>query len=311
MTISYLKIKKSDGDLNLEKSKSNINTAIQEDNFQLETTHDIYFQDAQNLKKIKEKSVHLVATSPPYWKIKDYGNKDQIGYHDSLGEYFTKLNIIWKECLRVLHPGCKLCINIGDQFLRAIKNKRVYQIIPLHSYLINMILNELGKELVYLGSIHWNKVSTSNTSGGGHIMGSIYYPRNGYFFTNREYIAVFRKLGKDPRPDPQFKEASYISLEEWRMFFKDTWNFPGTTQTEHDAMFPDELPRRLIRMYSFVGDTVLDPFLGSGTTSKIATELGRNSMGFEIGFNRDNWKQIIKQKISSGVKKYPAKFNYY
>ncbi|KKK45615.1 hypothetical protein LCGC14_3165200, partial [marine sediment metagenome] len=204
----------------------------------------------------------------------------------------------------------KLCINIGDQFLRAIKNKRVYQIVPLHSLLINDILRDFRDEVVYLGSINWNKVSTSNTSGGGHIMGSIFYPRNGYFFINREYIAIFRKLGKDPRPDPELKAKSYIPIEKWRELFKDNWNFPGIPQEEHDAMFPEELPRRLIKMYSFIGDTILDPFLGSGTTSKTAVEMGRNSIGFEIGFNRDNWKNIIRKKIESGINRYPAKFNY-
>jgi len=292
----------------MEKSKKEI---ILEDEPTLETSHSIYFQDAINIKKFKDKSVHLVVTSPPYWKIKDYGHDDQIGYNDSLSEYFEKLNSIWRECIRVLNPGCKLCVNIGDQFLRAIKNKRVYQIVPLHSLLINEILRDFRDEMVYLGSINWNKVSTSNTSGGGHVMGSIYFPRNGYFFINREYIAVFRKLGKDPRPDPSLKEASRISLEEWREFFKDTWNFPGINQDTHDAMFPVELPRRLIRMYSFVGDTVLDPFLGSGTTSKVASELGRNSIGFEIGFNRENWKQLIKEKIESGITNYPAHFKYF
>ena len=295
----------------MEKSKMNVDKTIQEDSFYLETTHKIHFQDAINLKKLKDKSVHLVVTSPPYWKIKDYGNEEQIGYNDSLTEYFDKLNAIWKECIRVLHPGCKLCINIGDQFLRAIKNQRVYQIVPLHSHLINDILRDFFDDVVYLGSINWSKVSTSNTSGGGHIMGSIFYPRNGYFFINREYIAIFRKLGKDPRPNQELKEQSYIPIEDWRELFKDTWNFPGIVQNDHDAMFPEELPRRLIRMYSFAGDTVLDPFLGSGTTSKVAVEMGRNSIGYEIGFNRDSWKQIVKQKISSGVKNYPAKFNYY
>lgn len=295
----------------MEKSKSKVIKDSQQEDLYIETTHKIYFKDAIKIRELKEKSVHLVVTSPPYWKIKDYGNSNQIGYNDSLNEYFTKLNRVWKECVRVLHTGCKLCINIGEQFLRAIKNKRVYQIIPLHSLLINEILREFRDQIVYLGSINWNKVSTSNTSGGGHIMGSIYYPRNGYFFINREYIPIFRKLGKDPRPDPILKEKSYISLNEWRTFFKDTWNFPGIIQEEHDAMFPEELPRRLIRMYSFLGDTVLDPFLGSGTTCKIASELGRNSIGYEIGFNRENWKQIIKKKIESGTKKYPAKFNYF
>lgn len=294
----------------MEKSKDRTRITIEEPI--IETMHKVYFQDAINIKKLPERSAHLVVTSPPYWKIKDYNHKNQIGFNDSLHDYLEKLNRIWKECVRVLHPGCKICINIGDQFLRAKEApKKVYQIIPLHSYLVNEILRELKDEIVYLGTINWSKISTSNTSGGGHIMGSIFYPRNGYFFINREYIAIFRKLGKDPRPVSELKQASYISIEEWREFFKDTWNFPGINQDIHDAMFPDDLPYRLIRMYSFVGDTVIDPFLGSGTTTKVAASLGRNSIGYEIGFNRENWKQIIKKKIESGEKKYNAVFNYH
>jgi site-specific DNA-methyltransferase (adenine-specific) len=283
----------------------------EEPELDLETEHHIYFEHAKNISKLEDKSVHLVVTSPPYWNIKDYGNENQIGFNDSLQEYLESLNQIWGECIRVLHNGCKLCINIGDQFLRAIKKKRVYQIVPLHAYIINNILRDYKEQVVYLGSINWNKVSTSNTSGGGKVMGSIYYPRNGYFFINREYIIVFRKLKKDPRPEKRFKEVSRISLKEWRTFFKDTWNFSGINQDIHDAMFPEELPRRLIRMYSFVGDTVLDPFLGSGTTTKVASKLGRSSVGFEIGFNRHNWKETIKKKIESGKKNYPAKFIYH
>ena len=283
-----------------------------EEKIEYKTEHHIYFKDAINIRNLPEKSIHLVVTSPPYWRIKDYGNNDQIGYNDSLTEYLSKLNKIWKECIRALHPGCKLCINIGDQFLKALKKpKRVYQIVPLHALLINEILKDFGDQMVYLGSINWNKISTSNTSGGGHVMGSIYFPRNGYFFLNREYIVIFKKLGKDPRPDPSMKEPSRISLEEWREFFKDSWNFPGINQDIHDAMFPEELPYRLIRMYSFMGDTILDPFLGSGTTTKVATQEMRNSIAFEIGFNRDNWKDIIKEKIESGNGKYPAEYIYH
>lgn len=270
------------------------------EDFYIKTRHEIYFTDAVNIRKLPPKSVQLVLTSPPYWKIKDYGNEKQIGYNDDLNSYFKKLGRIWEACFRALSPGCKMVINIGDQFLSAKKGKAVYQIIPLHSMLINDILNRFQNDIFYLGSINWSKVTTSNTSGGGKIMGSIYYPRNGYFFINREYIAVFRKAGKDPRPDKKNKQMSWISLKKWRTWFKDTWLFPGERMTHHIAMFPEELPRRIIQMYSFVGDTVLDPFTGSGTTNKVAAELGRNSIGFEIGFQTEDnpdWKQIIKTKV--------------
>ncbi|MHA1979405.1 MAG: DNA-methyltransferase [Candidatus Hodarchaeales archaeon] len=272
------------------------------EDFFITTTHEIFFTDAIEIKNLSPNSVQLILTSPPYWQIKDYGNEDQIGYNDDLNSYFEKLGKIWEKCYNALAPGCKMVINIGDQFLSAKKGKSVYQIIPLHSMLINDILRRFQGKMYYLGSINWSKVTTSNTSGGGKIMGSIYYPRNGYFFINREYIAVFKKGGKDPRPVKEYKLQSRISLENWRSWFKDTWQFPGERMKNHIAMFPEELPKRVIQMYSFVGDTVLDPFTGSGTTNKVAAELGRNSIGFEIGFNTNselNWKNIIKTKIEA------------
>jgi len=272
------------------------------EDFYIETKHEIFFMDAINIRKLPPNSVQLILTSPPYWKIKDYGNENQIGYNDDLTSYFEKLGNIWEACYDALASGCKMVINIGDQFLSAKKGKSVYQIIPLHSLLINDILNRFRYEIVYLGSIYWSKVTTSNTSGGGKIMGSIYYPRNGYFFINREYIAVFKKTGKDPRPDKKIKQMSKISLDDWRKWFKDTWFIPGEKMKHHIAMFPDELPRRIIQMYSFVGDTVLDPFTGSGTTNKVSAELARNSIGFEIGFETNdgsNWRKVIKNKIET------------
>jgi len=281
--------------------------AIESEKVFLNTSHKIYFRDAKNISKDLEKeSVHLVVTSPPYWNLKDYGNSKQIGFHDSITEYFDKLTKVWKACIATLKPGCKLIINIGDQFIKSkhhIKGiKKVYQIIPIHSMLVNSITSQFQDEVVYLGSINWSKVSTSNTSGGGKVMGSMYYPRNGYFFINREYVAIFKKDGKDPKVDPSLKELSRLSLENWQTYFKDTWSFSGEKQDVHIAMFPEELPERLLKMYTFVGDTVLDPFLGSGTTTKAAAALGRNSIGYEIGFNSPlgkKWKSIIKEKIEN------------
>lgn len=271
----------------------------------IKSNHQVFFQDAINIRKIPENSVDLVLTSPPYWKIKDYGNENQIGYHDSLHEYMNKLIEILKASVNALKPNSKLCINIGDQFLKAQKTpKRVYQIIPLHSMIINRLIDEMENEIVYLGSINWLKVTTSNTSGGGKIMGSYPFPKSGYFFVNREYIAIFRKLGNKTRNqqvDPTLKEYSRLTLKEWREYFKDSWQFAPATQDSHIAMFPEELPKRLIKMYSFVGDTVLDPFLGSGTTILTSAKLGRNSIGYEIGFStkdNTNWKKLIKKKIT-------------
>lgn len=266
----------------------------------LNTTHQIYFKDSRKMKEIEENKVHLVVTSPPYWNIKDYGNPNQIGYRDDLNEYFKKLGQVWSECIRVLKPGCRLCINIGDQYLRA-TDKKPYQIIPLHAYLVNNLMVNHSEEIFYLGSIIWNKISNTKTSGGASVMGSYGYPRNGYVSYNYEYIAIFKKEGRTPTPPREIKKrAQKIDLEEWRDLFTGIWNFNGARQIGGIAIFPEILPSRLMRMFTYEGDTVLDPFLGSGTTTRVAYELGRNSIGYEIGFKSptiDDTLKIIKEKI--------------
>jgi site-specific DNA-methyltransferase (adenine-specific) len=251
------------------------------------------------MKEVEDETVHLIVTSPPYWNIKDYGNPRQIGYNDTLNEYIKKLGKVWDECVRVLHKGCRLCINVGDVYLRA-RGGAPYQIIPIHAYIVNDIMRRHRKNVVYLGSIIWNKIPTSNPSGGATVMGSYGYPRNGYLSLNYEYIAIFKKLGKDPKVTKDVKEKSRIELKEWRELFTGIWRFNGARQMEGIAIFPEELPRRLIRMFTFKEDTVLDPFLGSGTVTKVAYMMGRNSIGYEIGFktpNGEDWRELIKKKI--------------
>ena len=274
----------------------------------LNTSHRLYFKDSQEMKEVADKSVHLVVTSPPYWNIKDYGHPEQIGYGDDLEEYLEKLDNVWSECIRVLAPGCRLCINIGDQYLRANSTKnKPYQIIPLHAYVVNHIMQNHIDNVIYLGSIIWNKIPTTKTSGGASVMGSYGYPRNGYVSYNYEYIAIFKKnIGKgeiESKPTPEIKQKSSISLSQWRELFNGIWSFNGARQVNHVATFPDELPKRLMQMFTYEGDTVLDPFLGSGTTTKVALELGRNSIGYEIGFkspNIDDTIEVIKEKIRYG-----------
>jgi site-specific DNA-methyltransferase (adenine-specific) len=144
-----------------------------------------------------------------------------------------------------------------------------------------------------MGAIIWQKVTTCNTTGGATVMGSYPYPRSGILKLDYEFILIFRKHGKQPRVNKETKERSRLTKEEWNQYFAGHWNFPGEKQDRHLAMFPEELPRRLIRMFSFVGDTVLDPFLGSGTTSSAAMKLGRNSVGYEI--NEDFLSSISKR----------------
>lgn len=256
------------------------------------TEHKIVFGDSRSLSQIKDKSVQLIVTSPPYWQLKDYGTENQIGFNDSYEEYINNLNLVWKECNRVLSDGCRLCINIGDQFARSVYYGR-YKVIPIRTEIIRFC-ESLGMD--YMGAIIWQKTTTMNTSGGGAIMGSFPYPRNGILKMDYEFILIFKKLGNAPKPTAQQKAESAMSKDEWGQYFSSHWNFNGVKQMGHIAMFPEELPKRLIKMFSFVGETVLDPFAGSGTTSLAAKHLGRNSIGYEI--NKE-FAPIIKEKLCS------------
>ena len=282
------------------------------------TLHKIIIGDARKMKKwIKDDSVQLIITSPPYAHIKDYGIDGQIGFGHSFKEYIDELTKVWKECYRVLQPNCRLIINIGDVYNTTPVIGR-HKAFPIHAHFI-VECEKIGFD--YMGHITWQKVGTVHPIGGANVMGSFPYPRNGIVEYDYEYILIFKKLGKgDSLEFPKnikkiskkkltkslwkkkVKKKSALNLKEWRQYFAGHWKFPGERQREHIAMFPDELPKRLIRMFSFAavpelgfkGDTVLDPFLGSGTTTKVARELNRNSIGIELN---PKFLGIIKKKI--------------
>ncbi len=247
------------------------------------------------MTELPDNSIHLALTSPPYWQLKDYGTDNQIGFHDSYENYINNLNLVWKECYRTLHNGCRLCVNIGDQFARAVYYGR-YKVIPIREEIIKFCEN-IGFD--YMGAIIWQKVTTSNTTGGGVQMGSYPYPRNGIIKLDYEFILVFKKLGDAPKPTKEQKELSKMTAEEWNTNFAGHWNFAGARQNGHIAMFPEELPKRLIKMFSFVGETILDPFAGSGTTALAAKNSDRNSVGFEIN---PEFIPFIKEKLETHQK---------
>ena len=259
---------------------------------EINTKHTLITGDSRNLSLIPDKSVHLIITSPPYWQLKDYGNDNQIGFHDSYEGYINNLNMVWSECNRILHDGCRLCINIGDQFARSVYYGR-YKVIPIRTEIIRFC-ETIG--LDYMGAIIWQKQTTMNTTGGGAVMGSFPYPRNGILKIDYEFILVFKKQGKAPIPSLEQKKMSELTKEEWNTYFASHWNFGGAKQDGHIAVFPEELPRRLIKMFSFVGETIFDPFMGSGTSALAAQNLQRNSIGYEIN---PDFVDYYKQKVDN------------
>lgn len=256
----------------------------------MNTCAKIILGDSRSMPEVADVSVDLVVTSPPYWHLKDYGVPGQIGYGQSLHEYLQDLYRVWQECFRVLRPGGRLTVNVGDQFARAAIYGR-YKVIPLHAEII-LQGERLGFD--FLGSIIWQKKTTMNTTGGAPVMGSYPYPPNGLVEIDYEFILIFKKPGPGKKVRREIKEASRLSKAEWKEYFCGHWHFGGARQVGHEAMFPEELPRRLIRMFTFAGDTVLDPFLGSGTTAKVALELSRNAIGYEIS---DTFLPLIREKL--------------
>ncbi len=256
----------------------------------MKTNHTIINGDSRHMSQLPDKSIHLALTSPPYWQLKDYGTNNQIGYNENYESYINNLNLVWKECYRVLHNGCRLCVNIGDQFARSVYYGR-YKVIPIRTEIIKFC-ETIGFD--YMGAIIWQKKTTTNTTGGASIMGSFPTPRNGILSIDYEFILLFKKLGNPIKPNRTIKEQSKMTKDEWKKYFAGHWHFGGARQNDHIAVFPEELPKRLIKMFAFVGDTVLDPFLGSGTTSLVAKNLGRNSVGYEI--NTD-FIPLIKKKL--------------
>lgn len=270
------------------------------------TNHRIIIGDSRNMIHLDDESIHLVVTSPPYWKLKEYGNDSDIGQgSSSYDDYMNSLYQVFKECIRVLTPDGKLCINIMPIFLTGKQtkfNRRVTKtvITDLENY-----MDSLGN--MYFHSLYiWDKRKAVRFSS----WGSYPYPPNMLSSFPYEWIIVFSKEGKRKPVSRKLKEASKLTHEEFTNWCQNSiWDFaPASAKSEnHPAPFPEELPRRCIKLLSFVGDTVLDPFLGSGTVMKVAKELGRNSVGYEIN---PEYLPVIKKKIGFGVQQLDQEINY-
>lgn len=240
------------------------------------TTHKIFFGDAKTVlqKYVANESIQLMVTSPPYWNVRDYNHPLQIGYSDTLEGYLDKLDEVWREVIRVLLPDGKLALNIGNVYYSEPEEKR-----KTTANLTLLAWSRLNnfKKLRFMGTIYWQKTTSRR---GAVLFGSYPYPSNFMISNAIEPIFVFRKVGNRNVPE-DIKEKSKISREEFKSFRDAIWPINGVGPDKYTAAFPVEIPRRLTMMYSFVEDTVLDPFLGSGTTAKAALELGRNSIGIE------------------------------
>jgi DNA modification methylase len=245
--------------------------------------HDLWRHDARELDFIPDNSVHLVLTSPPYWTLKDYNpSPGQMGYIEGYEDFLAELDRVWRHCYRVLVPGGRLVCVVGDVCLSRRKNKGEHTVVPLHAS-IQEHCRALG--FSNLAPILWNKIANAvyeAEGNGGGFLGKPYEP-NAVIKNDIEFILMERKPGGYRSPSLAARLLSVISAENHRTWFQQIWTgLTGASTRQHPAPYPAELAERLVRMFSFAGDTVLDPFLGTGTTTLAAARWGRNSIGVEV-----------------------------
>jgi modification methylase len=244
------------------------------------TTHRLVLGDAREIPFIKDESVHLAVTSPPYWTLKRYNeNPNQLGHVIDYEAFLDELAKVWKEMHRILVPGGRLVCVVGDVCLSR-RNFGRHVVFPLHSD-IAVICRKIGFD--NLNPIIWHKISNANyeVSNGSKFLGKPYEP-NAIIKNDIEFILMQRKPGGYRQPTEHQRKLSMISKEEYGKWFQQFWNITGASTREHPAPFPLELAYRLVRMFSFSGDTVIDPFCGTGTTMVAAMKAGRNSVGIDI-----------------------------
>jgi len=270
----------------------------------------IFFKDARKMTELPDNSVQLVVTSPPYFNIKDYSldgyQKDkrsekirgQIGDIADYKKYVNEMLQVWKECERVLKPNGKLVVNtpLMPMFKKVLDTHFNRHIFNINSDIENSILNNTG--LFLLDIYIWNRTNPSKKL----MFGSYPYPRNFYAQNTIEFITVYVKDGPSENNLPKdTKEKSKLTEKEWIEFTKQIWNIPipgrgDLAFGEHSAIMPEEIVRRCVRLFTYVGDTVLDPFAGSGTTLKVAKELKRNYVGYEIS---KSYERVMNLKLQS------------
>jgi DNA modification methylase len=259
------------------------------------TSHQLFLGDAREMSSLKSESVHLVLTSPPYWTLKEYrDSQGQLGHIEDYDEFLAELDKVWKHCYRALVPGGRLICVVGDVCLSRRENEGRHTVVPLHAS-IQEHCRKLGFD--NLAPIIWHKISNASyeVEGGSSFLGKPYEP-NAVIKNDIEFILMERKPGGYRAPDLATKILSVISAENHKKWFQQIWSgVTGASTKQHPAPYPVELAERLVRMFSFVGDTVLDPFMGTGTTTVASAKWGRGSIGFEID---PHYYNLAEKRIS-------------
>lgn len=245
-----------------------------------QTLHRLILGDARDLNLVPDQTVHLVVTSPPYWKLKRYNeNPQQLGHIGDYEEFIQELEKVWRETFRILVPGGRLVCVVGDVCLSRRENGR-HVVLPLHAD-IDVACRKIGFD--NLNPIIWYKISNANyeVNNGNKFLGKPYEP-NAIIKSDIEFILMQRKPGGYRKPTEAQRKLSMIDKKDYGEWFRQIWTITGASTRQHPAPFPFELAHRLVRMFSFYGDTILDPFCGTGTTMLAALKTGRNSIGYEI-----------------------------
>ncbi len=303
----------------MDKKRQNANAngkLLEFDSIKMNKDHSalnkVFLGDARKMSEIGDSFVDTIITSPPYFSIKDY-SKDgyqnlshskkvagQIGDISQFDEFISELTEVWRECERVLKPNGKLIINtpLVPMLKRDMSTHENRHIFDLNSAIQQSILTCLSS--IYLVDTYiWNRTNSSKKL----MFGSYPYPPNFYAQNTVEFVTVYVKAGKSRKVSDIVKNKSRVSQTEWVEFTKQIWDIPIPNKSDkafgkHTALMPEEIVRRCVRLYSFFGDVVLDPFAGSGTTLKVAKELGRNFIGYELV---ENYSDVINEKLEANV----------
>ena len=264
------------------------------------TAHRLHLGDARDMSWIPDASVHLVVTSPPYFTLKTYARRDgQMAEIEDYEHFLEELDKVWKECQRVIVPGGRICCVVGDVCVSRRRGGRHY-VLPLHA---DIQVRARKHRLDCLTPILWSKIANGVNEAEGNgagFYGKPYQP-GAVVKNDVEYILFMRKGGEYRSPTPVQKALSMLTKDEMQRWLRSPWtDVPGASTRDHPAPFPVAVPQRLIKLFSFAGDTVLDPFVGTGSTMLAAFAAGRNSIGNDI---EPQYLDMAKKRLESVVKK--------